>query len=243
MEVKAAARTAKAKKYGLPEREVMLTPAEVDEAKRVARDSKKLRLQSKLFEDSKASNTTNNSVPVRKFPGTFPSQEWRAIIGLKLEPEDPPQYTAHGGQKTGSRATALTKVKTARRDCKQADPSLVDDARFLHLVQYVNCWSRLRSQWETFKTQFASQGLKSPMRGLLPATDERVQDCLSTISYLLEQQADSNKTYILQDTETGASYWSGGMPSAACPPELRDRLPPDVLLAFANMRNQWDAVE
>jgi hypothetical protein len=232
-EARKNARVEKAKRLNLSFKEVNLTSEEAKEAKAAYR--RKLQ--------SDASN--NNSRPKTVTSPSKPSVTTPPTGGVKTSKEEvddnsrqsPPkkesQKQSVGVQldKTGSRATAKTKIDNCRRSALRGLPTAIENAQLLHLVAYFNHIVKLTRQWAEYQRVYQDSGMLNPLRGLpllssCPLAAIALEGAVTAAA--LRQQADSPGTYILQ-SDGGASYWDRDRPSSTCPDALLVQIPQEVI--------------
>lgn len=223
-EAKKVARRDKAKKFGLKESEVNLTPAEAREAKAAFREMK-------AKGNIPLASPKASKEEVKPHPSSAPKAPSQSTEAPKIsEPER--------GVKTGTRATAKTKLDNVRRLCLRSNPAALETPCGLHMVAYANHFSRLKSQWDAYRSQYADTNMLSPLRGLPnPTKPGLINDYFQDLVKGLRQQSDSSGTFVLQD-ENGGSYWDKDEPSEHCPADLRRSIPVDVLGALSTLVEQ-----
>jgi hypothetical protein len=229
-EAKRLARIAKAKAKELTPKEVNLTPQEVKIAKAQYRE----RLQASSSQprvpiSGNVSQVRKRSPP----PPTTVGDGGKPPTSEKLETptssEIPKKKVGVQQDKSGSRATAKTKIDNLRRTTLRSNPIALDLPSALHLVAYANHRHRLLRQWEEYCKIYESSGILDPLRGLPdPWKGTKVRNYLSLVSAGLREQSDSPGTFILQ-SDSGASYWDRDKPSEACPDLLQKAIPNDVM--------------
>jgi hypothetical protein len=138
-------------------------------------------------------------------------------------------------QKTGSRATAKTKIDNLRRLTLKSLPTAVIDPVMLHLVAYGNHRNRLARQYQEYKNLYEDSGMLDPLRGLPPLSSlpRSILRAWIEATESLRESHDSPGTFILQ-TESGGSFWDKEKPSEACPKSLLVPLDTDLLETWAN---------
>jgi len=231
-EARRIARAEKAKRLNLSPSEVNLTSQEAKAAKAAFREKlAKGEISPSQTPPTKPSNppsknnsskngtkgsTTGNILP----PAPQNQKEEKKKVGVQLD-------------KTGSRATAKTKLDNLRRTTLRSLPSAIDDCRVLHLIAYGNHFNRLARQWEEYQKTYESSGMLNPLRGLPAPSDlpSPLQQLMMDGKKGLREQNDSPGTYVLQ-SELGASFWNQDRPSEACPDSLRRALSEEEKGAF-----------
>jgi hypothetical protein len=243
-EAKRLAREEKARKAGLKPSEVNLTPAEAKNAKAQMRKrlaagetvvslTKPSANNNKLTTKSASKSGVNPSVASAPGPKTKSSP---STPSLKEEIEEvtgsgkKPKPVGVQNEPTGDRATAKTRLETARRNCLRNSPASQEDPTVLHLVAYSNHFTRLLRQWTQYQTDYEIGQMLDPTRNLLnPFTLPKTRGLLEKAVRGLRQQGDSPGTYILQ-SDDGSTFWDKDKPSRACPHSLSAPIPPEVLL-------------
>jgi hypothetical protein len=229
-EAKRIARAQKAKRLGLSPNEVNLTPTEAKAAKATMRESLAkgtpfagLAPPTKPSRDSPADNNRREKETVSPAKNTLQG---------KTAPTEPKKVGVQA-DKTGSRATAKTKIDHLRRTTLRSLPVAIDDCRVIHLIAYCNHFNRLARQWDEYQKTYESSGMLNPLRGLpAPLTlPERLQSLVRLGVRGLREQSDSPGTYILQ-SDTGGSFWNQDRPSEVCPDSLKEPLSEEDLEAF-----------
>lgn len=258
-EAKQLARSVKAKKFGVSASEVNLTSEEAKEAKARFRDlvyqgkdpkkswGNDLPVQPGNPSPQNPSNSKNSGPPqTSPLKSVLPSQQGsvpqatqqRTYVNPtgkgQVDKPDPQTAKKQVGiqlDKTGSRATAKTKVDNCRKNCLRQFPLAMDEPTVLHLMAYANHRNRLARQWEEYQKTYEYSGILDPLRGLpdpwkQPKTSEKLRYIVATLG--LREQFDSPGTYILQ-SEDGGSFWDRDMPSALCPEILKAPLGHEIL--------------
>jgi hypothetical protein len=237
-EARRLARNEKAARLKLKPQEVNLTTPEAKQAKAAYREAllKGTPLNKVEFlKNDSSTKPLSSAAP----SGNSQKESKKEKVPAKQE-LSPTQKAADGKKevgvqldKTGSRATAKTKLDNLRRTTLRGLPSAIEDLRLLHLVAYVNHYNRLARQWEEYQKTYQSSGMLSPIRGL-PAVntlDERLQSLIQEGVKGLRMQNDSPGTYILQ-AENGASFWERDIPSKDCPAILQKPLSEEDKVLF-----------
>lgn len=225
--VKKSAKEAKAKKLGISSKEVNLTPQEVKSAKAEAR--KRVQRGEGILPQGFV-KPVSSSPPVNG--KSTPKEEGQTSNSKRVPKPDRSQPS----EKTGLRATALTKLKACRKLCLQTVPTALIEPKVLHLLAYSNHYNRLVSQWAEFQKSYETYGLQNPLRGLLnPGALKATHHFLQKVIVGLKEQPDSPGTYILQ--LDGRSFWDRDKPSEICPYDLKQDLPGEILDEFKITEN------
>jgi len=230
---------------------IQLTKAQVEEAKRVAREEKakslgvsprEINLTSQEAKDAKT--RFREKLLTGKYPVSIPPKGGNGSEKKKKDPstdgsvsppqgklESPTSKKKVGVQqdKTGSRATAKTKIDNLRRLTLRSLPIALESPSALHLVAYANHRSRLSRQVDEYRSLYQESGMMDPLRGLPdPWLGNFTRKYLSEVTKDLREQKDSPGTFVLQN-DNGGSFWDRDIPSMECPSVLREGLPEEVL--------------
>jgi hypothetical protein len=244
----------KAQRLKVSPSEVNLTPEEVKTAKANFRKSLSGRSQSidrepKAPKDSnkkpKKSGKSKEKVPLSPSGSESDWMDSLSEEDISSGKKEVKERKKVGVQedKTGSRATAKTKIDGCRRACLRALPTSIDGCTFLHLVAYLNHRVKLENQWNQYQEAYEPSGMLDPTRGLPSANDfpmSLMNDLKKSLSGL-EEQSSSPGIFILQDLESGASFWDRDMPSKHCPDFLRKPLTEEQLGQFEYASKQAQA--
>lgn len=237
-EARKVAKEAKAKKLGLSPKEVNLTPQEAKDAK--AQYRKRLvsgATAPKTGPTAGGNDSTKKNKKVPSLVTTVTGEDLSETFPAKLDEGVSPRPLSSDSKKkvgvqqdkSGSRATAKTKIDNLRRLTLRSLPTALDLPSALHLVAYANHRSRLSRQWEEYRRTYESTGMLDPLRGLPdPWLLYKTRKFLALVTKDLREQNDSPGTYILQ-SEDGGSFWDRDKPSLACPSYLKDLMPEEVI--------------
>lgn len=229
-QAKAVARERKAQKLGVKVAEINLTPQEIEKVRTEFRD---LIAQGRQLPKPGASVDSTGQTPLPQRPKEKPKDPKAA----KSPPKSPTVSTGTpnvGSPTMGGADASWTRVSTARRNCKRDFPLEIQNPCALHLVAYTNEFHRLTFQWDTYKTRFPQEastksdvfrGLVNPEGSNVPLTFAFIEVITSN---LREMENQSFVTWVLQN-EDGQSFFDKGRPSKACPKDLAQPIPKNVL--------------
>jgi len=136
-----------------------------------------------------------------------------------------------GAKPEENRKTIVSRIKTARRLVKTTNPTVLEKPVVLNLFAYYNHFFRLKTQWESFKANHNSEGLKNPLRELPDPTreDSACFTCIRkyAVAANVQHHPDTVGTFALQNEQ--GSFWLGNKPSGICPAPLKENIPEEVL--------------
>jgi hypothetical protein len=228
-QAKAVARERKALKLGVKAGEVNLTPQEVEKARAEFRD---LIAQGRQLPKPGTIVDSTGQTPLPQRPQE--KKKEKKSVKPTTPPSTTPGTSTEGSPSMGGAEASWTRVCTARRNCKRDFPLEIQNPCALHLVAYTNEFHRLTYQWESYESKFPNEASTKAdvFRGLVntegPDVPLTFKYLTLNVKNLRMMENQSFVTWVLQN-EDSQSFFEKGRPSAACPKNLAEPIPKNVL--------------